>query len=213
MADTIAIRLADGILSPIINVFAKNKKRLFLTTEVDEQNEIAIDIFFGEGREMLEARAIETIVLENIPQQKQGEPDVALTISIDEDKMCDIHVVIEGTNISAGKTINLRETPQLEDISEYKSSTRVNPVEKSPEDFQSIKPIDEDFVLGIDPNVSYDLEDVNREKRQERNKKIKKGIKINLFVLCLLISIFGLLVLAFFVFLGTQILPLPPLFG
>ena len=223
MADTVAIKTADGSFYILFNVNFRGKKRMVLTTERDEQDEISIEFYRSKGVDMLNPKLMEIITLENLPKLERGELDVNLTVELSDEQVCEIHAEIEGTGISSGKSLDLKRSSQPTDITALERTEHETAEGEDIEEpaaagtteagGEPIQPIDEDFVLGIDPNISYDRETVRAERRVKRRKRAVKKMYLPMIILYLLVGAGALILLAFFIFLGIQVPPLPVLEG
>ncbi len=220
MADTVAIKTADESFYILFNVNFRGKKRMVLTTERDEQDEISIEFYRSKGVDMLNPKLMEIITLENLPKLERGALDVNLTVELNDEQVCEIHAEIEGTGISSGKSLDLKRSSQPTDITALEKEEQEmvgegieEPSEGTTGAEQPIQPIDEDFVLGIDPNISYDRETVRAERRVKRRKRAVKKLYLPMIILYLLVGAGALILLAFFIFLGIQVPPLPVLEG
>lgn len=212
MLDTVAVRVADGALRPVINTTAKASRRIVLSVAPDNQDEIMLELYRGAGKEVFDQQLLDVILIEYIPPHHQMDIDILLSLSVDDAGQLNVRISVEGTNISLGCTYNLWQKTPLPDLRTY--ITRSNAAVAEPalvDDTQAASPIDENFVLGIDPHISYNKEDIRKEDRARAAKKIKTGIKISSFLLYLVIILGGLLLLAFIVYLSIETPPLPPL--
>lgn len=212
MLDTIALKIADGSLRPIINTTAQNHRRVVLSTEADNQEKIVVELYHGVGREVFDHQLIDTISIDHIPSRIRQDLDIVLNLSVSDAGELDVRISIEGTNIAFGNTYNLAEPAPVVDLDSYILVDESVDLSTVPaETTETIGPIDEDFVLGIDPYISYKKEDVRREEWGRAKKKINKGMRISGFLTYVLIITSGLLLLAFLVYLGIVLTPLPPL--
>lgn len=212
MLDTVAIRMADGSLRPVINTSVQNYRRIILSPEIDNQDEVVIELHRGVGQGMFDNQLLDTIRLEHIPPRARDDLDVVLNLTATDLRELDVRVTISGTNISYGCTYNLSEKVNTVDVEQYvmpeKNADLSSP---GPEASEASSPIDEDFVLGIDPCISYKREDIRREEWKQTKKKIRKGMRISGFVACVVLALGGFLLLSFFVYQGIVLPPLPPL--
>ena len=80
---TIGIKLADGSYYPIINEEdAPKRRKLVLTTAHDDQTNVQIDLFRGEGSNIKDALYIGSLFIENIEMAEKGEPDIDLVLEL-----------------------------------------------------------------------------------------------------------------------------------
>lgn len=214
MLDTIAIKVADGSLKPIISTSAQAHRRIILSTESDNQEAITIELYRGVGQEMFDNQLLDTISIDRIPLRTREELDIALTLKVNDSSELDVRVNVEGAEASYGHTYNLREPIQKIDLDEYAAPSNPNtplPAPPAPEEINVAPAIDKDFILGIDPYISYNKDDIRRAEWTRRRDKIGKGIRASSFVLCVLLVTATVLLLSFITYQGIVLPPLPPL--
>ncbi|MDR2490707.1 MAG: LysM peptidoglycan-binding domain-containing protein [Spirochaetaceae bacterium] len=85
MASFIGIKLADGNFYPILSEKTAQRKRLVLTTVTDNQSGVQIDLYRSPAKTMTNARYIGSLVLENLPPKKKGEPSIEMVIDYSAD--------------------------------------------------------------------------------------------------------------------------------
>ncbi len=81
---TIGIKVADGSYYPVLEQGFTGRKELTLTTVADNQSRVQIDLYRGDGGGLEKARYIGSLFIENIPPAPQGEPEIRLSIGLDE---------------------------------------------------------------------------------------------------------------------------------
>ena len=210
--DTVAIKMADGSFKPLINIMTRSKKRVVLSMASHWQEEIELDFYHGIGKELFDQSLLDTIVIEDIPHNLKGDLDIALYLSVDDTRTLDIHITVEGSTISMGRTYSFKQLEAPVDIQQYTIDSSHNAIDAPRiEHVNPAKPIDEDFVLGIDPYISYDKDVIRREEWQKTKKKINKGMRISFFAICIITAIGIICLLSFLVYLGIRIPAIPPL--
>lgn len=80
---TIGIRVADGSLYPVLTSGDYHTKKLVLSTAKDNQVNVRIDLYKGEGQNLESARCIGTIVLDNISSAPKGDTEIDFLVSLD----------------------------------------------------------------------------------------------------------------------------------
>lgn len=80
----IGIKTADRSFYPIINEDFRGKKKLVLTTVRDNQSQVQIDLYRGEGESTDNTDYIGSLVIENIKPAPKGEPEIEVYIGIDD---------------------------------------------------------------------------------------------------------------------------------
>ena len=81
---TIGIKLADGSFYPILQEGTPDKKQLNLTTAKDNQTKVQVDLYRSETSSMEDAEYVDTLEIKHLKKHPNGEPDINLDISIDE---------------------------------------------------------------------------------------------------------------------------------
>jgi LysM repeat protein len=81
---TIGIKVADGSYYPVLEQGFTGRKELTLTTVADNQSRVQIDLYRGDGGGLEKAHYIGSLFIENIPPAPQGEPEIRLSIGLDE---------------------------------------------------------------------------------------------------------------------------------
>ena len=212
MTDTVAIKMADGSFKPLINIATRSKKRVVLSMLSHWEEGIELDFYHGIGKELFDQRLLDSIIIEDIPRNLKGDLDIALYLSVDDTRILDMHLAIEGSNISLGRTYSFKQLEAPVDIQQYTTDSSHNAIEAPHiERLHPAEPIDKDFVLGIDPYISYDKNDIRREEWERTKKKINKGLKLSVFSICVITIIGIICVLSFLVYLGIRIPAIPPL--
>ena len=82
---TIGIKIANGEYYPILTEDSKVRRRLVLTTVNDEQGSVQIDLYRGEGDTIEQASYIGSLIIEDIEEAPQGDPEIELVLGIDEE--------------------------------------------------------------------------------------------------------------------------------
>ncbi|RKX82026.1 MAG: peptidoglycan-binding protein [Spirochaetes bacterium] len=80
----IGIKTADRSFYPIINEDFRGRKKLVLTTVRDNQSQVQIDLYRGEGKSTDNTEYIGSLVIENIKPAPKGEPEIEVHIGIDD---------------------------------------------------------------------------------------------------------------------------------
>ncbi len=80
---SIGIKVADGSFYPVLESGFTGRKRLVLTTAVDNQPRAQIDLYRGNGSTVSAGQYIGSLIIENIRAAAQGEPEIELLIGID----------------------------------------------------------------------------------------------------------------------------------
>ena len=81
---TIGIKLADGSFYPILEEGTPRQTTLDLTTVNDNQTTVQVDLYRSETGSMKDAEYVDTMQIDNLVKHPNGEPDLSLTINLDE---------------------------------------------------------------------------------------------------------------------------------
>jgi len=80
----IGIKLADGSFYPILEEGKAAEKLLDLTTVQDNQTTVQIDLYRSANSSMEDAEYVDTLEIKNLKPHPNGEPDLHLSVSLDE---------------------------------------------------------------------------------------------------------------------------------
>lgn len=81
----IGIKLADGSFYPIIEEGMADKKVLNLTTVHNNQTAVKVDLYRSKTDALDDAEYVDTLQIENLVKHPNGEPDISLDISLDDE--------------------------------------------------------------------------------------------------------------------------------
>lgn len=117
---TIGIKLADGTFYPILKEGTPEKKELNLTTVKDNQTTVQVDLYRSETGTMEDAEYVDTLEIKHLKKHPNGDPDIALDISIDENNELNAELHDPETGRDSSTTVNLvsRTLDQLTDSSD-----------------------------------------------------------------------------------------------
>ncbi len=82
---TIGIKIADGSYFPILEEGNSKRKRLVLTTVNDNQESVQIDLYKGDGNELLDAVYVGSLLIENIAPGPKESSEIELKIGFDQE--------------------------------------------------------------------------------------------------------------------------------
>ncbi len=82
---TIGIKIADGSYFPIMEEGSSKRKRLVLTTVNDNQESVQIDLYKGDGEELLEAVYVGSLLIENITRGPKESSEIELKLGFSPD--------------------------------------------------------------------------------------------------------------------------------
>ncbi len=86
---TIGIRIANGTYFPILQEDDNRKKRVILSPVREDQKDVKIDIFRGEGQGMFNPVYVASLILNNISQSPGSPAEIQLIINVNEGGILD----------------------------------------------------------------------------------------------------------------------------
>ncbi len=131
---SLGIETSGGLMCPLLPKCSKkpNKKTNIFTTNTDDQTEIEIKIFEGEGCFTKDCILLGSFILENIPKMEKGKPKVNVTFSIDVDGILSVNAEIDNNNkqitVSSNNSISKEEMNRM--IENAKKNKERDTVEK-----------------------------------------------------------------------------------
>ena len=81
---SIGIKLADGSFYPLLEEGNPEKRTLDLTTVMDNQTKVQVEVYRTETGSMENAEYIDTLEIKNLKPHENGEPTLCLAIDVDE---------------------------------------------------------------------------------------------------------------------------------
>lgn len=116
----IGIKLADGSFYPILTEGEPDKKQINLTTAKDNQTTVHVDLYRSENDSMDNAEYVDTLQITHLVKHPNGEPDLCLDISLDEDNhlSAELHDPESGGESSTTVTLISKTKEELEGTSE-----------------------------------------------------------------------------------------------
>ena len=114
---TIGIKLADGSFYPILEEGDSKKRILDLTTAKDNQDEVHIDLYRfdqSDDGEITNEEYVDTLTVPNLNPHPNGEPNLHLSIGLDENNNLTAEVVDGETGTKRETEVKLAPLPQGE---------------------------------------------------------------------------------------------------
>ncbi|MBO4546875.1 MAG: LysM peptidoglycan-binding domain-containing protein [Treponema sp.] len=105
----IGIKLADGAFFPIMEQGQPDKKKINLTTVKDNQTTVQVSLYASESGSMEDAILIDTLKINKLERQPNGQPDINLSLSLDKNDNVEAQLKDESTNEEASFNANLSE--------------------------------------------------------------------------------------------------------
>ena len=104
---TIGIKLADGSFYPILEEGTAKTYQLDLTTVKDGQTKVQIDLYRSESGSMEDAQYVDTLEVSNLVPHPNGEADLHLSVSLNENNELDAKVIDEETGRQSVTSVTL----------------------------------------------------------------------------------------------------------
>lgn len=114
---SIGIKLADGTFYPLLEEGNPERKKLDLTTVMDNQTKVQVDVYRTETGTMEDAEFLDTLVIENLKPHENGEPTFMLDIDVDENNELKASITDSETGKSSGIDVKLKSKTLSEESS------------------------------------------------------------------------------------------------
>jgi len=105
----IGIKLADGTFFPVLEEGQPEKKKINLTTVKDNQTTVQVSLYASESSSMEDAILIDTLKINKLERQPNGQPDINLSVSLDKNDKIEATLKDESTKEEASFSADLRE--------------------------------------------------------------------------------------------------------
>lgn len=102
---TIGIKLADGSFYSIMQEGEPCKKTLGLTTVKDNQTKIIVDLYRSKTNSIDDAEYVDTLQIDGLVPKPNGEADISLNISLDENN--ELHAELNDAETGADTTVTV----------------------------------------------------------------------------------------------------------
>ncbi|MDX9800979.1 MAG: LysM peptidoglycan-binding domain-containing protein [Spirochaetia bacterium] len=86
---TIGIRIANGTFFPILRENDTKRKKIILSPVRENQKDVKIDIFRGEGEGMLDPVYVASLILNNISQESDQPVEIQLLVHVSDEGILD----------------------------------------------------------------------------------------------------------------------------
>ena len=94
----IGIKLADGAFFPILEEGQPDKKKINLTTVKDNQTTVQVSLYASDSSSMEDAILIDTLKINKLDRQPNGQPDINLSLSLDKNDKIEATLKDEATD-------------------------------------------------------------------------------------------------------------------
>ena len=107
MGKNIGIKLADGTFYSIMEEGVPKKKLIELTTVQDNQTTVMVDLYRSETGTMADAEYVDTLQISELVPHSNGEPNLCLTLQLDEDNNLSAEVFDPESGTSTSSNVKL----------------------------------------------------------------------------------------------------------
>ncbi|MCL2704985.1 MAG: LysM peptidoglycan-binding domain-containing protein [Spirochaetaceae bacterium] len=193
---TIGIKIANGTYFPILNEEDRAKKKVVLSPVKENQKDVKIDIFRGEGEGMYEAIYVASLILNNINQEDGKVPDIELLLSVSDDRILDVQAFESVSGVKQFLSVSLDSIDNNIGFYDMQDTSSEDGISVEGTSFSS------DFDDNSDEGESSEEDKGTIEEEQysyeaeKENKKGKKGKKLIIILLILLLLLLGFLAYA-----------------
>lgn len=104
---TIGIKLADGSFYPVVQEGSSEEINLSLTTANNNQTKVIVDLYRSRTNSMEDAEYVDSLQIENLNAHPDGEPDIALSVHLDENNQLHAKIVDSETGAQSNSTVTL----------------------------------------------------------------------------------------------------------
>ena len=104
---TIGIKLADGSFYPVLQEGMPSEKKLNLTTAHNNQTKVNVDLYRSASCSMEDAEYVDSLQIDNLVEHPNGEPDLSVSVAIDENNELSAKIVDTETGRQSNSTITL----------------------------------------------------------------------------------------------------------
>ena len=104
---SIGIKLADGTFYPLLEEGNPEKRTLDLTTVMDNQTKVQVEVYRTETGTMEGAEYVDTLEIKNLKPHQNGEPTLMLSIDVDEDNKLSAEILDPETGKSSDLSVTL----------------------------------------------------------------------------------------------------------
>lgn len=195
---SIGIKLADGTFYPLLEEGNPEKRTLDLTTVMDNQTKVQVEVYRTESGSLEDAEYIDTLEIKNLRPHENGEPTLCLAIDVDENnelsaeirdpetgKKSEIQVTLQSRTLAEQKNNSLEEEDVTISDNDLEKAGLNDFVEKKEFDSKEIPLPSEDFSFDDvnestheinDEQTDYDDNSTITEEPKESESKIQDTV-------------------------------------
>ncbi len=207
--EKIGIKIADGTYFPVLEENSSKRKRLILTTVNDNQSNVQIDLYKGEGEEFLNPSYVGSLTIDSIAPAEKGTPEIELKIGMNDENVLDAVAkdLASGTEESLSVSVASLPDENTYDVPEFSLDEDFDEDEDLDESLSlDEEDIDEDLSAGeysgkhVGEQEISDDEEFDREETAQIQDKQKRRFHPLLTALLVLISLLLLAGLVYFLY-------------
>ena len=155
--EKIGIKIADGTYFPVLEENSSKRKRLILTTVNNNQSNVQIDLYKGEGEEFLNPSYVGSLTIDSIAPAEKGTPEIELKIGMNDENILDAVAkdLASGTEESLSVSVASLPDENTYDVPEFS--------------------LDEDLDEDFDEDLSLDEDDLDEDFENDGNEDLSAG--------------------------------------
>ncbi len=214
--EKIGIKIADGTYFPVLEENSSKRKRLILTTVNDNQSNVQIDLYKGEGDEFLNPSYVGSLTIDSIAPVEKGTPEIELKIGMNDENVLDAVAkdLASGTEESLSVSVASLPDESTYDVPEFSLDEDFDEDENLDESLSlDEEDFDEDLSAGeysdkhigeqeIPDNEEFDH--VETDRIQDKQKRRFHPVLTALLVLVSLLLLAGLVYFLYNSFSGKE---------
>jgi hypothetical protein len=154
----IGIKIADGSFYPILESGSQKKKKLILTTVNDNQANVQIDLYEGEGRDISSNRYVGSLMIEDLAEGPAGDPEIELLVGTESDGKLSAQAQDLRTGESQSLNVSLESVSEdsIYDMPDFELDNEFEPWDTK-DDFEA------DDAVGAAEAMNFDEESIEDE--------------------------------------------------
>ncbi len=209
--EKIGIKVADGTFFPVLEANSLKRKRLVLTTVNDNQTNVQIDLYKGEGPDFSNPLYVGSLMIDSIAPAEKGVPEIELKIGFDEENVLNATArdLVSGLEENLSVSIASLDDEAAYDIPEFSLEDDFDEDEYSEReenvDFSFEEESDDEEILESGTNeIPGTREDERFSEASSDKKRRIHPVLVILFILVSLLVLSGLIYFVYNSFSGKE---------
>ncbi len=199
---TIGIRIANGTYFPILKEEERTKKKVVLSPVKENQKDVKIDIFRGDGDGMFNPVYVASLILNNITNDDEKVPEIELLLNVNEDGILDAQATEPISGVKQFVSVSLDSIDNNAGFYDMKDSDDNDSVDEPrfSSDFNENINFDDsesDSETGEDKESKEDKKSDWPYNNEKETKKKGGGKTIVIILIILLLLLLGFLAYSF----------------